>query len=175
VSVQSEVRAPLHIVLVEPEIAANAGSIGRTCVALGAALWLVRPLGFHLGDRHRRRAGLDYWDRLQVRVVDSLDEALAACASGRAWYFSARARRSYLDAEYRAGDALIFGPESRGLPDARIGTAGEHALRIPIAPEARCLNLAVAAAVAGFEAARQLEQAGRRIQRENSAPVDLPK
>lgn len=174
-SVGSEGRARLHIVLVEPEIAANAGSVGRTCVALGAALWLVRPLGFHLGDRHRRRAGLDYWDRLQVRAVDSLDEALAACAPGRAWYFSTRASRSYLDAEYRAGDALIFGSESRGLQAGRIAAAGEHAVRIPIAPEARCLNLAVAAAVAGFEAARQLERAGRLLPPENPARQNSPK
>src|SRR6516165_1972627 len=109
-------RRPLHVILVEPEIAANTGAIGRTCVAAGAMLWLVRPLGFHLDDRHRRRAGLDYWEHLSLRVVDHLDEAVAAIGPGRTWSFSTKGRRPYTQAAYRPGDALIFGAESRGLP-----------------------------------------------------------
>src|SRR6266571_4213153 len=104
----------LHVVLVEPEIAANAGAIGRTCVAAGAMLWLVRPLGFHLDDRHRRRAGLDYWEHLDWRVVDDLDQVVAALGPDRFWSFSTRGRRPYTEAAYRSGDALIFGAETRG-------------------------------------------------------------
>ncbi len=144
-----------HVVLLEPEIAANAGAIGRTCVAVGAALWLVRPLGFHLDDRMVRRAGLDYWDHLDLRVVDTLDEVVAALGPDRLWWFSTRAARVYTVAEYRPGDALVFGPESRGLPWRRIEAAGPRALRIPMRPEARSLNLANAAAVGLYEAVRQ--------------------
>src|SRR5438132_5743201 len=106
----------LHVVLVEPEIAANAGAIGRTCVAVGAMLWLVRPLGFRLDDRQRRRAGLDYWEHLRWRVVDSLDEAVLAIGSDRLWSFTTRASRPYTAVRYEPGDALLFGSESRGLP-----------------------------------------------------------
>src|SRR3954464_10142278 len=88
----------LHVVLVEPEIAANAGAIGRTCVAAGARLWLVRPLGFHLDDRQRRRAGLDYWEHLSWQVVDHIDEVVDELGRDRLWSFSTRATVSYTDA-----------------------------------------------------------------------------
>jgi tRNA (cytidine/uridine-2'-O-)-methyltransferase len=148
--------ATLHVVLVEPEIALNTGSIGRTCVAAGAMLWLVRPLGFRLDDRHVRRAGLDYWEHLNLRVVDRLDEVMAALGSDHLWSFSTKATRIYTDARFRAGDALVFGPESRGLPEHWLKVCGERALRIPMRPAARSLNLANAVAVAVFEAVRQL-------------------
>jgi tRNA (cytidine/uridine-2'-O-)-methyltransferase len=146
----------LHVVLVEPEIALNTGSIGRTCVAAGAMLWLVRPLGFRLDDRHVRRAGLDYWEHLNLRVVDRLDDVVAALGRERLWSFSTKATRVYTDARYRPGDALVFGPESRGLPEHWLKGCGERALRIPMRPAARSLNLANAVAVALFEAIRQL-------------------
>jgi len=146
----------LHVVLVEPEIALNTGSIGRTCVAAGAKLWLVRPLGFHLDDRHVRRAGLDYWEHLDWQVVDRLDDVVAAIGRDRVWAFSTKATRVYTDAHFGSGDALVFGPESRGLPERWIKDCGERALRIPICPAARSLNLANAVAVAVFEAVRQL-------------------
>ncbi|MEO6808939.1 MAG: tRNA (cytidine(34)-2'-O)-methyltransferase [Isosphaeraceae bacterium] len=147
----------MNIILVEPEIAANAGAIGRTCVAAGARLWLVRPLGFHLDDRHRRRAGLDYWDHLDVRVVDGLDEVVAELGVDRLWLFSTKAQRSYTRVAYRPGDALVFGPESRGLPARWLAETPERAVRIPIRPEARSLNLASAVAIALFEAVRQID------------------
>ena len=149
----------LHVILVEPEIAANAGAIGRTCVAAGAMLWLVRPLGFHLDDRHRRRAGLDYWEHLQWRVVDRLDEVVTALGPDRLWSFSTKGRRPYTDITYRAGDGLIFGPESRGLSGRWIAAqeAADRLVRIPIRSEARSLNLANAAAIGLFEALRQIE------------------
>jgi len=151
-------RARLHVVLLEPEIAGNTGAVGRSCVAAGAALWLVRPLGFVLDHRRIRRAGLDYWPHLPLRVVDGLDEVLAHFGPERTWWFSTRGTRRYTDARFHPGDALIFGPESRGLPAGPLAEAAavDRALRIPIRPEARSLNIANAASVALFEAVRQL-------------------
>jgi tRNA (cytidine/uridine-2'-O-)-methyltransferase len=146
----------LHVVLVEPEIAANTGAIGRTCVAAGAMLWLVRPLGFHLDDRHLRRAGLDYWPHLKWRAVDHLDEVAGELGSDRLWYFSTKGTLPYTTATYRPGDALVFGPESRGLPARLIEGNPGRAVRIPIRPEARSLNLANAAAIGLYEAVRQI-------------------
>jgi tRNA (cytidine/uridine-2'-O-)-methyltransferase len=148
----------LHVVLVEPEIAANAGAIGRTCVAAGAMLWLVRPLGFHLDDRHRRRAGLDYWEHLHWRAVDSLDDAVAAIGADRLWSFSTKGRQLYSEASYHVGDALVFGAESRGLPARWLAAAAtaDRLLRIPMRHEARSLNLANAVAIGLFEAVRQI-------------------
>lgn len=149
----------LHVVLVEPEIAGNVGAIGRTCVAVGAVLWLVRPLGFHITDRHVRRAGLDYWPHLQYHVVDGLGEVEAAVAPGRMWLFSTKGGRSHASVRYHAGDALVFGPESRGLNPAWLAERADHSVCIPIRPEARSLNLGAAVAVGVFEAARQLAPA----------------
>jgi tRNA (cytidine/uridine-2'-O-)-methyltransferase len=154
---EMEREARLHVVLVEPEIAANTGAIGRTCVAAGAMLWLVRPLGFHIDDRHRRRAGLDYWDHLDWRVVDHLDEVVAALGRDRLWSFTARARQSYTHVAFQPGDALVFGPESRGLPGSWLATHPDRLVRIPIRAPARSLNLANAVAIALFEALRQIE------------------
>jgi len=145
----------LHVILWEPEIASNTGAIGRTCVAAGASLWLVRPLGFHLDDRHVRRAGLDYWEHLDLRVVDRLDEAANLLGRDRLWSFSTKGVVPYTEAEFRPGDGLVFGPESRGLPPAWLAAHPDHALRIPIRPEARSLNLANAVAIALYEAVRQ--------------------
>jgi tRNA (cytidine/uridine-2'-O-)-methyltransferase len=152
----SPVAASLNVILVEPEIALNTGAIGRTCVAVGAMLWLVRPLGFHLDDRHLRRAGLDYWEHLSWRVVDRLDDVIEVLGADRVWSLSTKASREYTSASFGCGDGLIFGPESRGLPAEWLRAQGERALRIPIRPEARSLNLANAVAIAVFEAQRQL-------------------
>ncbi len=146
----------LHVVLVEPEIAANTGNIGRTCVAAGAMLWLVRPLGFHLDDRHRRRAGLDYWEHLAWKAVDSLDEVVQALGEDRMYYFSTKAKVAHHQAAFRPGDALVFGPESRGLPARLIEAYPGRSLCIQTRPEARSLNLANAVAIGLFEAVRQI-------------------
>lgn len=148
--------ASLHVVLFEPEIASNTGAIGRTCVAAGAALWLVRPLGFHIDDRHVRRAGLDYWQHLDLHVVDRLDEVVAWLGRDRLWFFSTKAARPYTEAAFQPGDGLVFGPESRGLPASWLAERPDRALRIPIRPAARSLNLANAASIAVYEAVRQL-------------------
>lgn len=146
----------LHVVLVEPEIAGNTGAVGRSCAAVGATLWLIRPLGFLLDDRHIKRAGLDYWEHLDLRVVDRLDEVAAVVGSDRLWFFSTRGKKAYTDVRYRPGDALVFGPESRGLPARWLADRPDRTLLIPIRPEARSLNLANAVSVAAFEAVRQL-------------------
>jgi len=148
-------RDRLHVILVEPEIAANAGAIGRSCVAAGAMLWMVRPLGFLPTDRQVRRAGLDYWPLLDWRVVDHIDEVAEALGRDRLWSFSTRAALPYTGVAYRPGDGLVFGPESRGLPASWLEARPDRAVRIPIRPEARSLNLANAASIGLFEALRQ--------------------
>ncbi len=145
-----------HVVLHQPEIPYNTGSVGRTCVAVGAKLWLVRPLGFRVDDYYLRRAGLDYWEQLEWEVVDDWDSLVARLPQQeRRYYFSKTAARSYTDVAYQEGDILVFGNESGGLSPALLAAAGDQALRIPIRPAARSLNLSNAVAVALFEAQRQ--------------------
>lgn len=152
----------LHVVLVQPEIAANTGAIGRTCVAVDAQLWLIRPLGFHLDDRHRRRAALDYWEHLRWRAVDDLAEVIEALgadqdrAPDRFWLFSTRGRRVHSEVSYQPGDALVFGPESRGLPASWLERRPDQVVRIPMRAQVRSLNLANAVAIAVYEAIRQI-------------------
>jgi tRNA (cytidine/uridine-2'-O-)-methyltransferase len=145
----------LHVVLHEPEIPPNAGNIGRTCVAIGAKMWLVRPLGFKLDDYYLRRAGLDYWDELEWEAVDSWDHLLAALGRGPDWLFSARSTRPYTEVTYRRGDVLVFGSESRGLPASIVEPHAERMLTIPSRPQVRSLNLSNCAAVVCYEAVRQ--------------------
>lgn len=147
--------ASLHIVLYQPEIPFNTGAVGRTCVALGAKLWLVRPLGFRLEDRRLRRAGLDYWEHLEWEAVEDWQRLLERLPERTPWLFSKTAQTPYTAARYARGDVLVFGNESQGLPRAILGTYPDRCLRIPMRAEARSLNLAVSAAVAAFEARRQ--------------------
>ena len=145
----------LHIVLYQPEIPYNTGSVGRTCVAVGAKLWLVRPLGFRVDDYYLRRAGLDYWERLVWETVDDWEALSASLPAGRQWFFTKKAERSYLDAEYQKGDVLVFGSESAGLPEALLAADADAQLRIPTRSDVRSLNLSNAVAVATYEALRQ--------------------
>lgn len=145
----------LHVVLYEPEIPHNAGSVGRTCVAAGAKLWLVRPLGFRVDDYHLRRAGLDYWQHLVWEVVDDWDALLARFEVPRLWLFSKSASRSYTDVRFQQGDVLVFGCESEGLPEELLSRYGQRSLRIPTRPQVRSLNLSNAVAVATYGALRQ--------------------
>ncbi|MEQ8848435.1 tRNA (cytidine(34)-2'-O)-methyltransferase [Botrimarina sp.] len=149
----------LHVVLYQPEIPYNTGSVGRTCVALGAKLWLVRPLGFQLDDRQLKRAGLDYWAHLDWQVVDDWADLRRRLPTDRLWLLTKRADRSYLEADYQPGDALVFGAESSGLPDSLHSEFPNRRLRIPTRPEVRSLNLSVAVAVTAYEAARQTQLA----------------
>jgi tRNA (cytidine/uridine-2'-O-)-methyltransferase len=145
----------LHVVLYHPEIPHNTGSVGRTCVAVGAKLWLVRPLGFSLDDYYLRRAGLDYWPYLEWDVVDDWQALLARLAGHAFWYFTKTAERSYATAEFRPGDVLVFGSESQGLPRWMLQAEPERRLRIPIRSQVRSLNLSNAAAIVLYEALRQ--------------------
>lgn len=145
----------LHVVLYQPEIPHNTGSVGRTCVAVGAKLWLVRPLGFRLDDYYLRRAGLDYWEQLNWEAVDDWAALGERLPLGQAWFFSKKAATPYTEVRFSTGDILVFGRESAGLPDELIETHRERLLRIPIRPAARSLNLSNAVAIALFEARRQ--------------------
>ena len=150
-----------EIVLVEPEIPQNTGNIGRTCVAAGFRLWLVRPLGFELTEKQLKRAGLDYWQHLEFGVIDSLEEMLSKFAGQRFWFFSKKADRLYTDVGYQPNDVLVFGRETQGLPETLIADRGDSVLRIPMSEEARSLNLATAVGIASFECVRQLSAANR--------------
>lgn len=144
-----------HVILFEPEIPPNTGNIVRLCANTGATLHLVRPLGFTWDDRRLRRAGLDYDEIAAVRLHDDIDECLAGI-HGRTWAFSTRAARGYATATFRAGDALLFGPETRGLPEALLNRLGEaSALRLPMRAGNRSINLANAVAASLYEAWRQ--------------------
>lgn len=145
----------LHVVLFQPEIPYNTGSVGRTCVAVGAKLWLVRPLGFRVDDYYLRRAGLDYWEKLVWQVVDDWDALKRELPAGRRWLFTKKAARSYLDVAYQRGDVLVFGSESAGLPEQLLTAHADSQLRIPIRADVRSLNLSNSVAVAAYEALRQ--------------------
>jgi tRNA (cytidine/uridine-2'-O-)-methyltransferase len=145
----------LHIVLHQPEIPHNTGSVGRTCVAVGAKLWLVRPLGFRVDDYYLRRAGLDYWELLEWEVVDDWEALLARLPGREPYFFTKTARRDYLAPSYEPGDVLVFGSESRGLPESMLTKHAERTLRIPTRDAVRSLNLSNAVAVAAYEALRQ--------------------
>lgn len=152
----SETENPqLHVVLYTPEIPYNTGSVGRTCVAVGAKLWLVRPLGFRVDDYYLRRAGLDYWQHLDWQVVDDWQELLANLPAERHWYFTKRAERPYTEPSFNAGAVLVFGCESRGLPDDLLEGRGQQCLRIPTRPQVRSLNLSNSVAIAVYDVMRQ--------------------
>ena len=147
----------LHVVLVEPLIPQNTGTIGRLCVAADARLHLVGPLGFELDDRRRRRAGLDYWPHLRWDRYPDLDAFLAAAAppAERSWYATTRTGRPYAEARFRRGDWLFFGQETGGLPPRLWQQRPERCLTIPMRREARSINLAIAVGILAYEALRQ--------------------
>ena len=147
---------PLNIVLVEPEIPQNTGNIARLCAATGSVLNLIEPLGFQLTDKAVKRAGLDYWESVEVRRFQNLNQFFDALPDARRFFFSTSGEKSYSEAEYRAGDCLIFGSESRGLPLDLLENNRESVLNIPIQLGAvRSLNLANAASIVLYEALRQ--------------------
>ncbi len=150
-----------HVVLFEPEIPPNTGNVIRLCANAGAQLHLIEPLGFTLEDRLLRRAGLDYHEWVTLSVHPHMEAFLRDAAPRRIWAFSTRAHRLYTDARYESGDALLFGPETRGLPeDLLMSLPDEQRLRLPMQPGNRSLNLSNSVAVAVFEAWRQHGFAG---------------
>jgi tRNA (cytidine/uridine-2'-O-)-methyltransferase len=152
-----------HVVLFEPEIAPNTGNIIRLCANTGAGLHLIEPLGFTLDDKRLKRAGLDYHEWTRLAIHGDLDTCLAEVKPLRVFAFSAKATRSYTEVTYEPGDALLFGPETRGLPPAVLDRlpVGQR-LRIPMVGGVRSLNLANAVAVAVYEAWRQVAFVGGR-------------
>lgn len=145
----------LNIVLVEPQIPQNTGNISRTCAVTGARLHLVRPLGFEISDKHLKRAGLDYWDKLDITVYDSLDDFFEKNRDGCFFYFTTKGRKIHSDAVYPDNAYLVFGREDRGLPEELLHANPENCLRIPMRNELRSLNLSNSAAIAVYEVLRQ--------------------
>ncbi|MEC9092134.1 MAG: tRNA (cytidine(34)-2'-O)-methyltransferase [Planctomycetota bacterium] len=145
----------LHVVLFQPEIPPNTGAIGRTCVAIAAKLWLIKPLGFQLNEKTLRRAGLDYWDHLEWETVDHWEQ-LTDRLDTRFFFFSKTANKTLYSNHFREGDALVFGSETSGLPDSLLHPEDQSALKIPIRNSVRSLNLSCSVAIAGYEMVRQI-------------------
>lgn len=143
-----------NVVLVEPEIPQNTGNISRTCACTGAALHIVKPMGFEITDAKLKRAGLDYWDKLDLTYYDGLDEFFAENAGGRFFYLSKKAKNRYTDVRFRDGDFLVFGKETKGLPE-KLVLGNPDALRVPMRESLRSLNLSNTVALVLYEALRQ--------------------
>ena len=144
-----------NIVLVEPEIPQNAGNIARTCAATGTRLHMIRPLGFEVTDKYLKRAGLDYWHLVEICYYDSFDELKAKYPDGKFYFFTTKGRHRHSDVAFQDGDFLVFGKETKGLPEELLLENPETCLRIPMFGEARSLNLSNSVAVALYEALRQ--------------------
>lgn len=144
-----------NVVLVEPEIPPNTGNVGRLCLATRSTLHLVKPLGFSLEDRQLKRAGLDYWDEVDVRTWDSFEQLQANQPREERYFFvTTKANRAYYDIRFQSGDFLVFGRETKGLPEALLKTNRDNCITIPMR-STRSLNLATAVAIVLFEAVRQ--------------------
>lgn len=149
---------PLQVVLVEPEIPPNTGNIARMCAATGSRLHLVEPLGFEINDARLKRAGLDYWDSIRPEIHANWEALVATVRPPRCWLFSTGGTRSLFDVTFRPGDALVFGAETRGLPDDLLARYPEQVLAIPLRTDhVRSLNLSTAAGIAVYEALRQCQ------------------
>ena len=146
----------LHIVLIEPEIPQNTGNIARLCVAAGARLHLVGPLGFSIDEKAVKRAGMDYWDRLDLKTWGSWEELLAAHPGARFWLLSSKVDRPYWNVEFRDGDFMLFGRESKGLPSSLLKAYPQSSLTIPMTDGTRSINLSTSTGIVLYEAIRQL-------------------
>ena len=154
---------PFHVVLIEPEIPPNTGNVARLCAGTGSPLHLVGTLGFRIDEHAVRRAGLDYWHLVDVRRHETLEDAERDIArdtgrAARSWFFSGHGKTSYLDVPFEPGDALVFGKESVGLPQALLEERSEHTVAIPMLGAVRSHNLANAVAIAVYEALRRTGQ-----------------
>lgn len=147
--------AILNLVLVEPEIPQNTGNIARTCAATGAKLHLVKPLGFKIDDRKLKRAGLDYWHFLDITYYEGLDDFFEKTKGGTYYFFSTKGTHRHSDVEYPDNSYLLFGKETKGLPEELLMKYPENTLRIPMIDEARSLNLSNSVAIAAYEVLRQ--------------------
>lgn len=147
--------AILNLVLVEPEIPQNTGNIARTCAATGAKLHLVKPLGFKIDDRKLKRAGLDYWHFLDITYYEGLDDFFEKTKGGTYYFFSTKGTHRHSEVEYPDNSYLLFGKETKGLPEELLMKYPENTLRIPMIDEARSLNLSNSVAIAAYEVLRQ--------------------
>ena len=155
-----------NIVLVEPEIPQNTGNIARTCAATGCTLHLIKPLGFEISDKYLKRAGLDYWNLVDVFVYKNFEELCAKYPDARFRFYTTKARKTYTEADYAEGDFLVFGKETRGLDEELLLKHPDECVRIPMYSEARSLNLSNAAAIAVYEALRQNDFKGLKAEGE---------
>ena len=147
----------LNIVLVEPEIPQNAGNIVRTCAVTGSKLHMVRPLGFEVSDKYLKRAGLDYWHFVDISYYDSIEEVMDKFYNGNNfWFFSTKSKQVHSDAKYKDGDFLLFGKETKGLPESLLEKHYDEWVRLPMMNECRSLNLSNSVCVGVYEALRQL-------------------
>lgn len=145
----------LNIVLVEPQIPQNTGNISRTCAVTGAKLHLVKPLGFEVSDKQLKRAGLDYWDKLDITYYDGLDDFFSKNPNGNFFYFTTKGRTVHSDMSFPDNAYLVFGREDKGLPEKLLLDNPEKCLRIPMRNELRSLNLSNSVAIAVYEVLRQ--------------------
>lgn len=163
----------MHIVLVNPEIPQNTGNIARTCAATGAKLHLIEPLGFELSDKYLKRAGLDYWHMMQLEVHPSWEAFVAEYPNARMYFASTKAPRSYCEAEFSDGDFLVFGRETKGLPEELLAENYDRCIRIPMKADARSLNLSNSVAIVLYESLRQQDFPG--LKNEGSLTEAQPK
>jgi len=145
----------LNIVLFEPEIPQNTGNIARLCACLGAKLYLVGRLGFNFSDKYLKRAGLDYWDKLDIEQVENLDKLISENLDSNFYYLTTKTKAKYTDIRYSKGDFLVFGPETRGIPENILEKNKDFCATIPMKKETRSLNLSNSVAIVAYEAFRQ--------------------
>lgn len=150
----------MNIVLLEPEIPQNAGNIARTCAVTNSVLHMIKPLGFSVDEKHVRRAGLDYWHLLDIRYYENFEDFLAKNQNIRLWLASTKAQHVYSEVAYQPDDYIMFGRESRGIPEELLMAYKEGTIRIPMLGEVRSLNLSNAVAIVAYEALRQQGFAG---------------
>ena len=167
-----------NIVLVNPESPQNTGNIARSCAATGAVLHLIEPLGFSLADKYLKRAGLDYWHLMEYHVYSGMEEFLKTHPGAGMYFATTKARKGYHEVRYQDGDFLVFGCETRGLPESLLKNCYDRCIRIPMRSEARSLNLANSVAVVLFEALRQngfpgMQSGGQLTGREEEQPAWL--
>lgn len=153
----------LNIVLHEPEIPANTGNIGRTCAATGVQLHLIKPLGFSLDEKHLKRAGMDYWSTLDVKIYEDYEDFLQKNPGAKIYYATTKAKRVYTQVHYEPDCYIMFGKESAGIPESILVNNEETSVRIPMIGEMRSLNLSNAAAIMVYEALRQHDFEGMRV------------
>lgn len=144
-----------NIVLLEPEIPQNTGNIVRTCAATGCKLHLIKPLGFEISDKYLKRAGLDYWEFVDIKIYENLDDFMEQNQGANIYYFTTKAERVHSDIEYSPGDFLMFGKETRGIPEEVLIEHHDKCVRIPMFGDIRSLNLSNSVAIAVYEALRQ--------------------